>query len=259
MGLVYGHHPHILCKFALKKKHITCSTDLDIWLKDDDISGISKISGISFEELQQTSLSRQYGLFFRGSRDNKCWLDSQFSYSPTKRIVAICPDCLTNSSSPYLKKSWRLSFSTVCLQHKIRLLDRCPYCRYPFYLTEESIYNKKNPACGKCGMAIEKMRQQCTHSIFYNNKFYTDINQRWAVKEFNILKRIIDLYFGIFSFPNKKFVEQYYSSTTSNYESKINKIYQSSGTPNITLGEWDIECRHEVFRLAFAAYSYGWY
>jgi hypothetical protein len=42
--------------------------------------------------------------------------------------VAYCPSCLQNDADPYFRRQWRLTFVTVCPQHRCQLLDRWAAC-----------------------------------------------------------------------------------------------------------------------------------
>ena len=41
---------------------------------------------------------------------------------------SICPQCLYEDSSPYLRIHWRLAWHTACSKHHCLLVDRCPLC-----------------------------------------------------------------------------------------------------------------------------------
>ncbi len=47
---------------------------------------------------------------------------------PTPKI---CPTCMSNEDSRYIKEHWEYAHHTHCEEHKIALVDRCPYCSEP--------------------------------------------------------------------------------------------------------------------------------
>ncbi len=47
---------------------------------------------------------------------------------PTPKI---CPDCMENEDSRYIKESWEYAHHTHCHEHNVPLIDRCPYCTKP--------------------------------------------------------------------------------------------------------------------------------
>lgn len=42
--------------------------------------------------------------------------------------LQFCAQCLREGPEPYFRKSWRVAFNTVCVQHQCMLRDRCPNC-----------------------------------------------------------------------------------------------------------------------------------
>ncbi|MEC1718902.1 TniQ family protein [Schinkia azotoformans] len=67
----------------------------------------------------------------------------------------VCPECL--KTSPYLRKSWDITFMTCCPVHKILLLDRCPNCNsYLNHFNRGSSVNQ----C-KCGFDLTKVQTTC--------------------------------------------------------------------------------------------------
>jgi len=42
--------------------------------------------------------------------------------------LQFCPACLATDPKPYLRRTWRLAFATVCTTHDIELCDSCPHC-----------------------------------------------------------------------------------------------------------------------------------
>ena len=45
-----------------------------------------------------------------------------------------CPWCLQGDAEPYFRRQWRLTFVTLCPQHRCQLLDRCAACAAPCHL-----------------------------------------------------------------------------------------------------------------------------
>ena len=43
--------------------------------------------------------------------------------------LQFCPACFASDPRPYLRRTWRLAFATVCTIHKVEFCDRCPHCR----------------------------------------------------------------------------------------------------------------------------------
>jgi len=66
----------------------------------------------------------------------------------------ICPLCLKEDNQPYLRKKWRLFFSTACVKHKCFLIDRCPSCDTPFVI-HKRLFDGDFPHCRKCGFSFK--------------------------------------------------------------------------------------------------------
>ncbi len=66
----------------------------------------------------------------------------------------ICPLCLKEDKQPYLRKKWRLFFSTACVKHKCFLIDKCPSCGEPFVI-HKRLYDGDFPHCRKCGFSFK--------------------------------------------------------------------------------------------------------
>jgi len=47
---------------------------------------------------------------------------------PTPKI---CPSCMNKKDSRYIKEPWEYAHHTHCEEHKVALVDRCPYCTEP--------------------------------------------------------------------------------------------------------------------------------
>lgn len=73
-----------------------------------------------------------------------------------------CPPCLREEPEPYFRKSWRVAFNTVCVQHQCMLRDRCPNCGAgvafhrrdigaPDFVAADSL-----SACHQCGFDLGK-------------------------------------------------------------------------------------------------------
>ncbi len=59
-----------------------------------------------------------------------------------------CPDCLKESS--YFRAAWRLSVLPCCTIHNKILLDRCPHCHEPVYLTRTTAVLTNLNSCSFC-------------------------------------------------------------------------------------------------------------
>lgn len=58
-------------------------------------------------------------------------------------IYRYCPSCFKEDAIPYVRKSWRLAFSYICLTHNCLLKECCPACSNLFNLEEAKFNNNE--------------------------------------------------------------------------------------------------------------------
>lgn len=110
-----------------------------IWNRDIDRSMpgpmlelLSEASGVSIQRLEGCLLTSFAGILtegvnVRGFSGGVLPL-GVYHRKRTRHSLMFCPECLRTDDYPYFRKNWRVSFVTVCLQHRVELLDRCPEC-----------------------------------------------------------------------------------------------------------------------------------
>ena len=81
----------------------------------------------------------------------------------------ICPLCLKEDKQPYLRKKWRLFFSTACIKHKCFLIDKCPSCGEPFVI-HKRLYDGDFPHCRKCGFSFKTAEPEFINENSYGLK-----------------------------------------------------------------------------------------
>ncbi|MDD3596023.1 TniQ family protein [Sulfuricurvum sp.] len=115
-------------------QNIVFSRDVDIWAPESFVDKLAWKSGFSSEDIFTMTLRSYEGYLLERVRLN----GPNFFISPIiprkRRNLGYgqkyCPFCLQEDPA-YFRKEWRLSFYTVCLEHKIHLLDRCQNCGLP--------------------------------------------------------------------------------------------------------------------------------
>lgn len=70
--------------------------------------------------------------------------------------LQFCPLCLKSDETPYYRKSWRLSFITICTKHRCRLLDSCPHCKLPINFHRNEDKKLRITECYQCKKPITK-------------------------------------------------------------------------------------------------------
>ncbi len=100
----------------------------------------------------------------------------------------LCPMCLKEDKQLYLRKKWRLFFSTACVKHNCFLIDKCQECGTPF-MVNKRLNDGDFPHCRKCGFSF-----MTAESEFISENSY-------GLKAIKALYRILDG--GIFMFENR--------------------------------------------------------
>jgi TniQ len=140
-----------------------------IWNRDIDhhappwlLEALEERTGVRRERIEQTTL-----------RNLESWVFEQFTENGiTKGVLPLgvfhrtrrsfgqqfCPLCFREDAQPYLRRSWRLALTVVCVRHGVRMQDRCSSCGYPLaphrfdFGTRQGIPEKTTMArCHKCG------------------------------------------------------------------------------------------------------------
>lgn len=116
--------------------------DRQIWNRDIDrlaprwlISGLAEKTGISESRIEQMTLRTLETYAFERLNDagTTRWLMALGVFHRTRRAFGqqFCALCLSEDDEPYLRRSWRLAFTTICVQHGVVLQDRCNACGRP--------------------------------------------------------------------------------------------------------------------------------
>lgn len=107
--------------------------DLDRELSVARLNKLSACSGISVSQLQRMSLRSTIEKISRTNLIEQSmwpWVVARHTRNRnTYRYQPFCPKCLKSDSEPYFRRTWRLSFVTVCTLHSCQLLDCCPHCK----------------------------------------------------------------------------------------------------------------------------------
>ncbi|MBE0513914.1 TniQ family protein [Sulfurimonas sp.] len=138
-------------------KNIIFSRDLDVWANDDLLAKLSIKSNLPAETLFSMTLQSYRGILQKkiltNTGNNMLSPIVSRARKNQKHGLKYCPLCLAEDSAPYFRKIWRVSFYSVCLTHRILLLDKCCKCKKPI-----SFYKFKDDAgftkCWFCGQKL---------------------------------------------------------------------------------------------------------
>lgn len=114
----------------------------DLWNRDMDrkpfewlINELSIKTNCSKDEIFTLTLQSYKGALFPYFHDSGIlkWILPLNVYHRKRKGFGqqYCSQCLKEDDEPYLRKHWRVAFSTFCTKHQIMHRDRCPECQYP--------------------------------------------------------------------------------------------------------------------------------
>ena len=132
--LAHGHGLKVqtFCNLIFGNRHQVWNRDIDRlapeWLLDE----LSCRTGTPLEIAHATTLRAYEGRLyprFKASGSLQ-WIQTLKMYHRKFEGFGLqyCPMCLRDGPVTYYRKSWRVAYNTVCVQHRCMLCDRCPNC-----------------------------------------------------------------------------------------------------------------------------------
>ncbi|MBK2025587.1 TniQ family protein [Francisella philomiragia] len=127
------------------------SLDIDKSVSLSQILHLSKISGVDYKKLYNSTLKS----FIPDSRHGYTpWIIPLGSRNRVKNNGFLyCNECIKDNDF-YIRKSWRLAWSTACSKHKILLSNTCPICHFPFAPHLIRYYNPDIAKCQYCNGSL---------------------------------------------------------------------------------------------------------
>lgn len=114
------------------------------------LADLANATGRTVDELQMMVFFSQPSPISRGKQFNfKSWLLRGMGRT-TPHVV--CPTCVNEDSSPYWRKSWRLSVIVDCLVHGTPMVEKCDECGRKFALCGRAVFPLS--CCAWCGASI---------------------------------------------------------------------------------------------------------
>ncbi|MCR4378068.1 MAG: TniQ family protein [Rhodospirillales bacterium] len=136
--------------------------DLDRFACDELIETLAHYTDMDADDLRHRTFDAWNGrLIEDGATVEKLlWLPPAGTDRTCKSFgQQVCPDCLREQATPYLKRHWRLAFVTGCTRHHKLLIDRCPECSAPIQPLFTSMHVDSVATCWKCGFDLRKTPQ----------------------------------------------------------------------------------------------------
>ena len=190
-------------------KNTLYSRDIDVFANEDLIKIIAEKSNKSPEKIKSLTLqnyeSHLSEHIYRNTRNVLIQPLVNRGRQHRKGGQRFCPLCLKEDNMPYMRKKWRLSFSTACTKHKIFLVERCPWCNTP--VTQ---YKRKGknifPICYRCGHDLRNIPVEhinphsyglkaidTYYKILDSGKFTYTYGEMQSTEFFAIVKQLIKI------------------------------------------------------------------
>jgi hypothetical protein len=135
MRLAHGHGLKVqtFCNLVFGNKRQVWNRDIDRlgppWL----VEMLADATGTPLEQAWGTTLRGFEGQLFRAFKasGHLPWIQTLQMYHRKREGFGqqFCPLCLASTDPAYFRRSWRITFKTVCLAHGVSLQDRCPACQ----------------------------------------------------------------------------------------------------------------------------------
>lgn len=130
-----GYKVHSFCAQFFGRERQIWNRDIDhlapAWLLD----ALASRSGTTPERIVKTTLRAFESFAFERFCETGTtrWVLPLSVFHRTRRARGqqFCPLCLAGDAEPYLRRSWRLAVSVVCVAHEVSLQDACPHCSSP--------------------------------------------------------------------------------------------------------------------------------
>lgn len=122
--------PYALGHIAWRSTPPPLTRDID-GIADDRILTILSASTLTpIEQCRATTLASYEGMLFESHQPlgRTAWIMPLGVRARTRLSPGLqyCPACM--EQAPYYRRLWRVSWATACVEHKLRLLDRCSHC-----------------------------------------------------------------------------------------------------------------------------------
>lgn len=180
MRIAHGHGLKVqtFCNLIFGNRYQVWNRDVDrlapAWL----VGALIQCTGTPPETALGTTLRAYEGQLYRHFRAAGAlqWIQTLQMYHRKRKGYGIqfCPKCLREGEQVYYRRIWRVSFYTVCAQHRCMLLDRCPECGagISFHRTDVGQYQLEELAgvlvrCHQCSLDLSRV--EVTPALVYDD------------------------------------------------------------------------------------------
>lgn len=160
LSLAHGLYPSALYKLLLSTgRDRGNSLDKASWVRDIDrrvsegvLALLSEKTATAIERVRNTTLAAYEGWIYESLNvmGNSPWIMPVSSSPASGKCYGFqyCPRCLSEDKEPYFRRDWRLAFITLCVKHRMQLLDRCEVCDEPVNYRRAIYAGRHNPPYG---------------------------------------------------------------------------------------------------------------
>ena len=149
LAMAHGMKLHSFCVEIFGRKASIWNRDIDKSADESLITTVAARTDTSFESAFRTTLADYAGRIYEthNPQGNSAWIMPLRIYHRLRRRngLQFCPFCLREDVEPYYRREWRLSWITVCVKHRIVLLDKCPGCCEPVVYHRQEMGNRNQP------------------------------------------------------------------------------------------------------------------
>ena len=170
--LAHGHglKAQTFCNLIFGNRHQVWNRDIDRLGPDWLVEELSARTGTPLVKAYATTLRTYDGWLYPRFKASGVlqWILSLKMYHRKHEGFGLqyCPQCLCEGSETYFRKSWRVAFNTVCVQHQCMLRDRCPNCGtgVAFHRKDmghiDAIVTDSLAECHQCGFDLGEARME---------------------------------------------------------------------------------------------------
>lgn len=135
--LAWGHGLKVqtFCNQVFGGRHQVWNRDVDRMAPDWLVNQLAARTGTPWLVAHGTTLRAYERTLFPQFRASGAlpWIQTLKMYHRQRQGFGLqfCPVCLAEDERPFYRRSWRVSFNTMCTLHRVMLRDRCPQCEAP--------------------------------------------------------------------------------------------------------------------------------
>jgi hypothetical protein len=196
LALANGMNASSLCSLTLPPRYPTQVIrveDLDTCVRSDILATLAEKTGTPKERIVATTFPAYEGFLFErwSTRIGRQWtLPVKCLRGKTRYGLQYCPLCLA-TEEPYYRRAWRLAVITICSNHRVQLLDRCPKCASPISFHKATSNGANFPPsdrmtfCYSCKADLRKIRSKSAppvsdDEVFFQTGIETALCEGWV-------------------------------------------------------------------------------